>query len=547
MEGIEYYKKRSAKIPVNLDFSEKENFDYIMSITGGEACCKKEYPAFYQLCETTRELHMDTHGLHYETLLQRPDSDEMMDDLFISCLFYDQGKSLYSLEAKTSFMNEKEFLLQQFIVCDEKDRILFKDYTLYPAAEKGNSKDGCFGESIRAEFTVEEGNKNISAFYTAVWKEGQELRAQIYGKSFLTENITGGAGVRDFQMINPVKKHGTGPIVVVYNRRPNSKEYFIDYNHDEKIDSDGQELYLRVSGTVEMEDESVIMDVFPNDIILRVTGRGTVNYKPITEQDVKRIFPDLARPVAERIKKPFHFSFDLDWGGKVPARRLPLKDPVDFFMVIPYILNNYTTGHLIASSTAYSEAGPHVRNIPQLLLLWGCLGENSLITMADQSQRPIQEVRIGEMVMGMKLDQDVTETFYVSNIICGHENILYVVETEDGKSLACSDSHVFRTLEGMKQVRNLCGQDILIDEHGRPLKITALYPRKEGTVYNLMLKHPQEDTEKGAWMLANGLWNGDFIAQNQAERPRLRAAGNNRLLREAISIRKELDAWKQVK
>lgn len=546
MERIEYLKKIRNRNPVNLDFSVKENFDYIMSITGGEACCRKECPLFYQLCEATRELHTNTHALHYKTLLQRQDSNEMMDDLFITCLFYDKDRSLYSLEAKTSFMSEKEFLLQQFIVCDEKEKILFKDYTIYPNAERGSFREGCFGESIKAEFAVEEGNKNVSVFFTAVWKEGQELRAQIYGKSMLTENITGGAGVRDFQLTDPVKKHGTGPIVVVYNRKPNSKEY-IDYWHDEKIVADGQELYLQVSGKVEMEGDSVIMDVYPNDIILRVTGKGTVNYKPITKQDVKRIFPDLAKPAAERIKQPFHFNFDLDWGGRVPSRRLPMKDPVDFFMVIPYVLNNYTTGHLIASSTVYGETGPHVRNVPQLLLLWGCLGENSLITMADQSQRPIQEVCIGDKVMGMKLDQDAPEAFYVSDIITGHENVLYTVETEDGKSLTCSDSHVVRTSEGMKQVKNLCGQDILIDEHGRQLRITALYPGKEGTVYNLMLKHPQEDTEKGAWMLANGLWNGDFIAQNRAERPRLRAAGNNRLVWEAAAIRKELDAWKQVK
>ena len=144
--------------------------------------------------------------------------------------------------------------------------------------------------------------------------------------------------------------------------------------------------------------------------------------------------------------------------------------------------------------------------IKQVFLQWGCLGEQTLIAMADGSQREIREIKVGDMVYTGQGNVEVI------NIYCGMEQEIICIETETGKRLLLTGGHPVMTEEGWVRANDLNAGMCIITADGKAEKMKGLYMMPYNKkVYNLELK------ENDLQLIAEGIIVGDFMKQNHME------------------------------
>lgn len=301
--------------------------------------------------------------------------------------------------------------------------------------------------------------------------------------------------VKEIILEAPVHKSSKAEdyITVAYNRAA-SQEETIDYTYRCDLRPDGQFLYLDCSGEVILEGKSYSEIYSYNMLVDSYNGVAVYN----NEEGFQ----------TEKTEKGFKWSFNNQWNRFVPARRLPLRDPVIFRLRIEFYCENETDPDNILISSDLEDIGVNnEKKISQLKMLWGCVAEDTHILMADGSSRYIRDIKPGDMVMGAnKKPQRVVD------VITGQEKELQVTETEDGHKLLSTYDHPFQTeKKGMIQAKELTGIDRLLMKDGNYTGIRFIYGTAyEGTVYNLILEGEQDNS-----FICNGFVTGDFIMQNK--------------------------------
>lgn len=141
----------------------------------------------------------------------------------------------------------------------------------------------------------------------------------------------------------------------------------------------------------------------------------------------------------------------------------------------------------------------------KIQLMWGCLGKNTGILMADGTVRAIRDIRIGDTV------RCYCGYATVNNIWKGPEEEPCITVTAGGKSVIMTGSHPVLTIEGWKRATNLVQID-RIQGIDRVLEIESLSSCVyKGDVYNLSLV-PESFDYQG--IIAEGMVVGDFERQN---------------------------------
>jgi hypothetical protein len=142
--------------------------------------------------------------------------------------------------------------------------------------------------------------------------------------------------------------------------------------------------------------------------------------------------------------------------------------------------------------------------IEQILLQWGCFAMDTLITMADGSDKAICDIKIGEMV---RKDTDI---FAVTNVYYGFEEKLVVIATSKGKRIRVTGTHPIVTKNGNVRAIDLNASDLIKTLDGFE-SITDLYMENYNSkVYNL-------DFDEPTMIIANGIYAGDFYLQNTTD------------------------------
>ncbi|MCL2703357.1 MAG: hypothetical protein FWE91_07115 [Defluviitaleaceae bacterium] len=142
-------------------------------------------------------------------------------------------------------------------------------------------------------------------------------------------------------------------------------------------------------------------------------------------------------------------------------------------------------------------------SIPEIQIIWGCFGRDTLLRMEDGSRKWIQDVKTGDRV--------AVEGGYaaITGTSIGFEQTLIRVETEDGKALCLTAGHPVLTERGYVRARVLKPGDALKTACGGSTRVlSAAEAAYEDNVYNVEL-----DTDKA--LDANGLLAGDITAQNE--------------------------------
>lgn len=311
------------------------------------------------------------------------------------------------------------------------------------------------------------------------------------------------SGISSVAVKAPVKKNAGAalPINICYNRIPLSKED-VDYTYPESFNPTTGKQRLRVPLAADVALDEANSDPFYKIDITTFTlkmdsGKGFAQY--ITEGR-----EDEAVSAFTKTDQGFSFNLNEEWKADVPSSRLPARDRIDLYFSVAFQRQNGTLGSLDFSSRRSETSGGKV-SLGWLNLLWGCVAKGTLVRMADGSDRPIENLRVGDLLM------DTQGFVRIINIIKGTENTMWAVRTESGLELRCSEGHPILTDRGMVAIEKLRGDMKLIDAEGMPQAIVGIWKESYGgEVYNLATSFEDYDE-----LIANGLVVGGQAAQGQ--------------------------------
>ncbi len=140
--------------------------------------------------------------------------------------------------------------------------------------------------------------------------------------------------------------------------------------------------------------------------------------------------------------------------------------------------------------------------------IWHCLGEETMVTLPDGSEKQITEITTGTEIKGPEFTEKVTVTHNGS-----HTGKVLKIKTDQGNTLTCSTKHLIVTQEGACSADLLRVGDIVmtLDGTAKISEIEALSVKNQ-TLWNLSLgEAPGIDEESHELNLfyANGILVGD--------------------------------------
>lgn len=156
--------------------------------------------------------------------------------------------------------------------------------------------------------------------------------------------------------------------------------------------------------------------------------------------------------------------------------------------------------------------------IKPMQIVYGCLGEESLILMADGKQVRIDNIHEGDWVCS----QD-NRKLRVEQVITGTEakplELQITIDGNDTPLLVTSPGHPFVTTEGVVTAQELTLDSQLISHAGKVQIIGITEVNQEISVFNLHLStdDTRELTDDNRTMYANGILVGDSVMQRQYE------------------------------
>lgn len=210
--------------------------------------------------------------------------------------------------------------------------------------------------------------------------------------------------------------------------------------------------------------------------------------------------------------------FDV-WDQPFQERNGLIEHKFSYNILITYKRKGEKQIHALYVSNKPVERN-YIYQVPDIIIKWGCLLGDTLIHMADGSQKELRDIHIGDRVMG----EDSVENI-VENTWSGQEESYYILKTEGGREIRTSLSHPFLTNLGWKTAEqlqvgdNMKVTDFFVEEEERKEKtetsgketgweqLVSMVKKEEPVmVYNVTLN--------GKPMIANGFVCGDFEMQN---------------------------------
>lgn len=96
--------------------------------------------------------------------------------------------------------------------------------------------------------------------------------------------------------------------------------------------------------------------------------------------------------------------------------------------------------------------------------LHGCFSKDTLVTLADGSQLPISDIKVGMQVLSYDEDQKVVKP--VTQVVSGESPKEWVRLTFDGTVIECTSDHLFFTANrGWVEAQNLTSDDEFITDY----------------------------------------------------------------------------------
>lgn len=421
----------------------------------------------------------------FKTVLQYPEgTDGLTDGIIVSSVTAKKGEHYLGLAFTYSFAED---------VAEVYWTIAFPSLGV---TSYGGMAPACQNTEERY-WELEEEVTETEGLLQMTWRcmDGDMVKSQV--QRVLIRPV--GSAQMDWTVEDPVKKNPRNQfILVTYNRTAQGAEQ-PDYEKPAQITPDNkfQEMLLECRGTIVCSE--TIRYVYSSGIIMNTAhGMACSNEFEVNVSG-----------------KKLTFNQPEDWHVHVPTKRLSLTDPAYLLLTIGVQLENGENIELRLSSAdggwaaqdekshAYQGSGSELK-IHTLRLVWGCVAEDTRITMADGTVRRISELRQGDQIMSG--DGSVAE---IATVYSGPEEELYVLELADGTRFRASDTHPVMTAAGFVTMKQLAAGDSVRMRDGSMQQVISVKTEEyNGKVYNLQLCGEKRN------MYCNGILAGDFITEN---------------------------------
>ncbi len=475
----------------SIDFADPVHRQAFVEAFGGEEGCRKELKFHYASLQQTIKAHEAGQGPRTKTLLQYEENGgDFVDAVVFLGAEYDETRKKLAAQFLFSFVETPQ-QVNWSLTAPGQDNVL----------QCGCHENvSCRTVRHETDFAVDQNNAENEVLLVVSWVDPRgAVRAQALREPICA---AGSANVEVFRLDAPVpatpKTGADDHIVVTYGRQPAIQER-VDYSRPENLVRDVQEMVLPCSGVFQLAAGSPAIDRVLDFTLAASVSHGSAKYN-----NPKYTFtPD---------NNKLTFKFEDDWQWTVPSGRLPIRDNVDFLLKLAIQLKDGsiispTTGSSLPATIpiSYSVQSTNMR-IHYLELLWGCLAKGTLVTMDDGRVKPIEDIRIGDHVsIG-----DYRRALVMNTWVGREEKPLWRISCKD-RSITATDTHPFKTKDGWKRVRDICGSDTLLMGDGQYHRITEMYPVRSGDdmVYNLEIDSPDSE------MICDGFVVGDFNKQNR--------------------------------
>lgn len=310
--------------------------------------------------------------------------------------------------------------------------------------------------------------------------------------------------VEKVYIIDPVHKvtPPNSPIVVSYSRdRPD----VVDYRYDETRDAnDNEKVYLDVNGYLKLKNNYTVFDACNIGAILKCPPFGAILYLGTHEYGDKKsdkvvVYPNNAE------KTEIGWSLNVHWDTAIPDSVKFGDRCHDFEFSFDYRCEEDMKLHKLLVTSIEVPGGwdipAHAEIISKIQLYWGCLTEDTEVTMADGSK-----LLISEIAEGCYVRTPDGGSARVREVIRGTEPTVYVLRMMNDLEVKATKSHPFRSEHDFISVAELNSHSSLMTDEGLSL-VRYCYPTEySGNVYNLELEGADS-------FFANGIVSGTNAIQ----------------------------------
>lgn len=408
-------------------------------------------------------------------------------------VMYDSDKNKLMADVWMYFGKSSEFSVVQVELL--QDNILIAKNTL--ASTLDTTQDilvsGAAKKSVNAE--------DIKVHVTALAKNKAQ-NAATYDEVFQAGYVMGMSDVvKEVKVQDPrnIKTPPNTTIHVSFDRKAQLQTVDYDYT-DYRAETGRQEVYLDMSGDICLNDGYEYVDnSYMTDRIF------------LQSEDEICVYANSEASVKKNSPQSIHYEYNKAWICNIPKNVKGASSAANLRSQVTFKFREKSTGKestciVVISSKDYAlgNAPNNYKKIPDILFYWGCLEENTNITMADGSSKKIKDIQIGDIVLGT--DKTACE---VRNVIQGEEDMLFCITLESGKEILLTGDHPFMTQSGAKAAIELEHGDKILTESGYEI-IEGAYPSYKK--YNVC----SIDISPSGFIWGNGIAVGDFDNQGKS-------------------------------
>lgn len=469
-----------------VDLSVPENFQKFMRLFGDEDVFSREYPRIYKLFCNARN------GKVVNSLSMTG----FQNGVIIPDLVYDHSnKCIYA--SSRAYLNDTAMFL-----CGA---LLIKKNGTTISSKLDYSRNVSYLE-IDCNIDALEPPSNDVKYEAELmigWLLPEEDRVRIMSGNNPYPNIIGDKDyVKELKVNDPAYKKSTSGSIRVSLIREDGD---VDYNYMHKGDKSKQrdednnvKMYLNMSGSAVLNDNHSI-HIYDDFLYasLNKEGYGTLLY--LNE-------PSKESVIVSEDGKILSWSFDEDWKNSIPKSVEEGNREYTFDMILKFYCNECKAFHYIkvSSHSSREEAYSYYKKIPSIIVLWGCLAKGTIITLANGTEKSIENIVEGDMICSA-----TGEAVKVTKLIKGTESKIYNLCLESGECVRATLNHPFYTDNGLISVEDITVSTKILTKSGLASLVKYCYPENyNGDVFSI-------ETEGGVGFLANGIVSGTHFDQGR--------------------------------
>lgn len=293
-------------------------------------------------------------------------------------------------------------------------------------------------------------------------------------------------------------------VYICYKRKPNDMDYFYDCgteNGRQKVFIPGHFKVFLADGW----EYKQLIDVYA--VISPSGGGGDIFY----------MSEDSVIETEDGNSSVISVALDADWHNTILenvtyGNRTYRLDIIFKCIIQKNGINQHIRVEANGIEGGETVKGTDVIHIAPVVLRWGCLAEGTKILMADGSEKEIQNIQKGDLIVNSK-----GESIRVTELITGTEQYIYRAVTEGGRKVSASYNHPFVTEQGDKLLLSFDYQTKLLVKEGNQYVYDLLsycYPEEyNGNVYSITVEGGENT------VIADGFvtWTNDAVERIERE------------------------------